>query len=219
MKPMRIAIDGPSGAGKSTIAKEVAKILEFDYIDTGAMYRAVGYKMMQSQVTLKDAIALKKLLDETTIDFHKGRTLLDGEDVSDYIRTPAVSLMASDCSALPVVREKLVELQRELGKQKSVVMDGRDIGTNVFPDAEIKFFVTATAEERAKRRYLELLAKGETVEYQAVLSDMKIRDYNDSTRSLHPLKQAEDAILLDTTHMTIEEVIARIMEEIERCQP
>ena len=218
MKPMRIAIDGPSGAGKSTIAKEVAKILEFDYIDTGAMYRAVGYKMMQSQVTLKDTIALKKLLDETTIDFHKGRTLLDGEDVSDYIRTPAVSLMASDCSALPVVREKLVELQRELGKQKSVVMDGRDIGTNVFPDAEIKFFVTATAEERAKRRYLELLAKGETVEYQAVLSDMKIRDYNDSTRSLHPLKQAEDAILLDTTHMTIEEVIAKIMEEIERCQ-
>jgi cytidylate kinase len=218
MKPMRIAIDGPSGAGKSTIAKEVAKILEFDYIDTGAMYRAVGYKMMESQVTLKDAIALKKLLDETTIDFHKGRTLLDGEDVSDYIRTPAVSQMASDCSALPVVREKLVELQRELGKQKSVVMDGRDIGTNVFPDAEIKFFVTATAEERAKRRYLELLAKGETVEYQAVLSDMKIRDYNDSTRSLHPLKQAEDAILLDTTHMTIEEVIAKIMEEIERCQ-
>ena len=218
MKPMRIAIDGPSGAGKSTIAKEVAKILEFDYIDTGAMYRAVGYKMIQSQVTLKDAIALKKLLDETTIDFHKGRTLLDGEDVSDYIRTPAVSQMASDCSALPVVREKLVELQRELGKQKSVVMDGRDIGTNVFPDAEIKFFVTATAEERAKRRYLELLAKGETVEYQAVLSDMKIRDYNDSTRSLHPLKQAEDAILLDTTHMTIEEVIAKIMEEIERCQ-
>lgn len=219
MKPMRIAIDGPSGAGKSTIAKEVAKILEFDYIDTGAMYRAVGYKMMQSQVTLKDAIALKKLLDETTIDFHKGRTLLDGEDVSDYIRTPAVSQMASDCSALPVVREKLVELQRELGKQKSVVMDGRDIGTNVFPDAEIKFFVTATAEERAKRRYLELLDKGETVEYQTVLSDMKMRDYNDSTRSLHPLKQAEDAILLDTTHMTIEEVIAKIMEEIERCQP
>lgn len=219
MKPMRIAIDGPSGAGKSTIAKEVAKILEFDYIDTGAMYRAVGYKMMQSQVTLKDAIALKKLLDETTIDFHKGRTLLDGEDVSDYIRTPAVSQMASDCSALPVVREKLVELQRELGKQKSVVMDGRDIGTNVFPDAEIKFFVTASAEERAKRRYWELLDKGETAEYQTVLSDMKMRDYNDSTRSLHPLKQAEDSILVDTTYMTIEEVIAKIMEEIERCQP
>jgi len=219
MKPMRIAIDGPSGAGKSTIAKEVAKILEFDYIDTGAMYRAVGYKMMESQVTLKDAIALKKLLDETTIDFHKGRTLLDGEDVSDYIRTPAVSQMASDCSALPVVREKLVELQRELGKQKSVVMDGRDIGTNVFPDAEIKFFVTASAEERAKRRYLELLDKGETAEYQTVLSDMKMRDYNDSTRSLHPLKQAEDSILVDTTYMTIEEVIAKIMEEIERCQP
>ena len=139
--------------------------------------------------------------------------------MSDYIRTPAVSQMASDCSALPVVREKLVELQRELGKQKSVVMDGRDIGTNVFPDAEIKFFVTATAEERAKRRYLELLEKGEAVEYQTVLSDMKIRDYNDSTRSLNPLKQAEDAILLDTTHMTIEEVIAKIMEEIERCQP
>ncbi len=218
MKPMRIAIDGPSGAGKSTIAKEVAKILEFDYIDTGAMYRAVGYKIIQRHVMLKDAIVLKQLLDETTIDFHKGRTLLDGEDVSDYIRTPAVSQMASDCSALPVVREKLVELQRELGKQKSVVMDGRDIGTNVFPDAEIKFFVTATAEERARRRYLELLDKGETAEYQTVLSDMKMRDYNDSTRSLNPLKQAEDAILVDTTHMTIEEVIAKIMEEIERCQ-
>ncbi len=219
MKPMRIAIDGPSGAGKSTIAKEVAKILEFDYIDTGAMYRAVGYKMIQRHVMLEDAITLNQLLDETTIDFHKGRTLLDGEDVSDYIRTPAVSQMASDCSALPVVREKLVELQRELGKQKSVVMDGRDIGTNVFPDAEIKFFVTASAEERAKRRYLELLDKGETVEYQTVLSDMKMRDYNDSTRSLHPLKQAEDSILVDTTYMTIEEVIAKIMEEIERCQP
>ncbi|HPD90199.1 MAG TPA: (d)CMP kinase [Bacillota bacterium] len=219
MKPMRIAIDGPSGAGKSTIAKEVAKILEFDYIDTGAMYRAVGYKMIQRHVMLEDAITLNQLLDETTIDFHKGRTLLDGEDVSDYIRTPAVSQMASDCSALPVVREKLVELQRELGKQKSVVMDGRDIGTNVFPDAEIKFFVTASAEERAKRRYLELLDKGETAEYQTVLSDMKMRDYNDSTRSLHPLKQAEDAILVDTTYMTIEEVIAKIMEEIERCQP
>ncbi|MFA7661218.1 MAG: (d)CMP kinase [Clostridia bacterium] len=219
MKPMRIAIDGPSGAGKSTIAKEVAKILEFDYIDTGAMYRAVGYKMIQRHVMLEDAITLNQLLDETTIDFHKGRTLLDGEDVSDYIRTPAVSQMASDCSALPVVREKLVELQRELGKQKSVVMDGRDIGTNVFPDAEIKFFVTASAEERAKRRYLELLDKGETAEYQTVLSDMKMRDYNDSTRSLHPLKQAEDSILVDTTYMTIEEVIAKIMEEIERCQP
>ena len=219
MKPMRIAIDGPSGAGKSTIAKEVAKILEFDYIDTGAMYRAVGYKMIQRHVMLEDAITLNQLLDETTIDFHKGRTLLDGEDVSDYIRTPAVSQMASDCSALPVVREKLVELQRELGKQKSVVMDGRDIGTNVFPDAEIKFFVTASAEERAKRRYWELLDKGETAEYQTVLSDMKMRDYNDSTRSLHPLKQAEDSILVDTTYMTIEEVIAKIMEEIERCQP
>jgi cytidylate kinase len=218
MNLIRIAIDGPSGAGKSTIAKEVARALGIDYIDTGAMYRAVGYKMIREQVLPENLIALEKLLDKTQIDFKNGRTFLDGEDVSDVIRTSQVSRMASACSALSVVREKLVEMQREMGRHKSVIMDGRDIGTNVFPNAEIKFFITATDEERARRRYLELVEKGEKVDYSQVLSDMRERDYNDSTRVLNPLKKAEDALLLDTTQMTIREVVTRIMEEINQWQ-
>ncbi len=212
---IRIAIDGPSGAGKSTIAKRVAKLLGIDYIDTGAMYRAIGYKMLCQQVGLNDRMALMQLLAQTEIDFTDGNIILDGEIVNDRIRTPEVSRMASDCSALTEVREKLVALQKKMGQTKSVVMDGRDIGTNVLTDAEYKFFMTASSAERAQRRWLELREKGEEVDLAKVESDIIQRDYNDSTRALNPLKKAEDAVEIDTTGLTIDEVTDKILEVIK----
>lgn len=212
---IRIAIDGPSGAGKSTIAKRVAKLLGIDYIDTGAMYRAIGYKILQNRIGLTDKEALQRLLATTEIDFTAGNIVLDGEIVNDKIRTPEISKMASDASALPEVREKLVALQRKMGQVKSVVMDGRDIGTNVLTDAEYKFFMTASSAERAKRRWLELSEKGESADLAQVEADIIQRDHNDSTRALNPLKKAEDAMELDTTGMTIEEVTQKILEVIK----
>lgn len=218
MNNIKIAIDGPSGSGKSTIAKAIAEKLDIDYIDTGAMYRAVAYKMMEQSVSDDNQDAIKGMLENTVIEFIDGKTLLDGEDVSNVIRKSEVARMASICSALPVVRDKLVDLQRKMGHTKSVVMDGRDIGTNVFKDAEVKFFITASPEERANRRYLELLEKGEDITYEQVLESIRKRDHSDSTRELNPLKQAEDAILLDTTYMTIKEVEDSIMKEIKKWQ-
>jgi cytidylate kinase len=212
---IRIAIDGPSGAGKSTIAKRVAKLMGIDYIDTGAMYRAIGCKILQNDIRLDDREALVQLLSQTEIDFSSGNIILDGEIVNDKIRTPEVSKMASDCSALPEVREKLVALQKKMGQVKSVVMDGRDIGTNVLTDAEFKFFMTASSAERAQRRWLELSEKGENVDLAQVEADIIQRDHNDSTRKLNPLKKAEDAIELDTTGMTIEEVTQKILEVVK----
>ena len=209
---IRIAIDGPSGAGKSTIAKRIAKLLGIDYIDTGAMYRAIGYKILQNHIDLDDKEALLKMLAQTEIDFASGNIILDAEIVNDKIRTPEVSKMASDCSALHEVREKLVALQKKMGQAKSVVMDGRDIGTNVLTDAEFKFFMTASSAERAQRRWLELKEKGENVDLDQVEADIIQRDHNDSTRKLNPLKKAEDAIELDTTGLTIEEVTQKILE-------
>ena len=211
----RIAVDGPSGAGKSTIAKAVAQKLGIDYIDTGAMYRAIGYKMLKEGVSTDDLDGIQKLLDTTEIDFSKGDTILDGKIINDQIRTPEISRQASACSAVGIVRKKLVDLQQKMGQAKSVVMDGRDIGTVVFPDAEYKFFITASPEERAKRRYRELLAKGQEVSYDQVLADITARDYNDSTREVTPLRKAEDAIEVDTTNMTIEEVIDYICKEMK----
>ncbi len=208
----RIAIDGPGGAGKSTIAKAVASKLGIDYIDTGAMYRAIGYKLAAEAIDLEDAAAVQEMLDRTDIDFVQGTILLDGEDVNDKIRTPEMSVMASKCSALPAVREKLVEIQRAMGMRKSVIMDGRDIGTNVLKDAEYKIYLTASAEERARRRFDELQAKGEDQSYESVLEDIRARDHSDMTRELNPLRKAEDAVELDTTGMTIDEVISRVLE-------
>ena len=208
----RIAIDGPSGAGKSTIAKKVAKELNIDYIDTGAMYRAVGYKMNREGVPFEECDALKEMLDATDIDFASGDIILDGEIVNTLIRTPEVSMLASKCSALPMVREKLVEIQRAMGTRKSVIMDGRDIGTNVLKDAEYKIFLTASAEERADRRFKELQEKGEDQSYEDVLADIKQRDHNDTTRKLNPLKKADDAIELDTTGMGIDDVVKAVLE-------
>ena len=209
---LRIAVDGPSGAGKSTIAKAVAKKLDIDYIDTGAMYRAVGYKMLQEGVALTDIEGLQAMLDDTEIDFSQGNIYLDGVIVNDYIRTPEISKQASDCSDIGIVRKKLVDLQQKMGESKSVIMDGRDIGTVVFPDAEYKFYVTASAEERARRRHEELIAKGQDVNYDQVLIDINTRDHNDSTREITPLRKADDAVEVDTTSMNIEQVVGHICD-------
>ena len=214
-KIFKIAIDGPGGAGKSTIAKLIAKKLGIDYIDTGAMYRALGLKMMNLGMDFEDADAIGKLLEETDIDFRDGNIFLDGENVSDLIRTPEVSMAASKVSAYAFVRKHMVSAQQKMGESKSVIMDGRDICTDVFPDAEYKYFVTADAEERAMRRYKELIEKGQEAVFEQVLADIKQRDYNDSTREASPLKQAEDAELVDTTHMTIDEVVDYICGKVE----
>lgn len=215
----RVAVDGPSGAGKSTIAKKVAEKLGIVYIDTGAMYRAIGYKVGQHLAagdgSQFDAFIKGNEFDDfirnTRIDLVDGRIMLDGEDVSEKIRTPEVSMMASRCSSIPIVREKLVELQREMGQRKSVIMDGRDIGTNVLKDAEYKIYLTASAEERARRRYKELEQKGEDQSYEEVLEDIIKRDHNDMTRQLNPLKKADDAVEIDSTAMSIDEVVDEIL--------
>ena len=214
-KIFKIAIDGPSGAGKSTIAKAVAKKLGIDYIDTGAMYCAIGYKMREEGVSPDDGEALTRLLESTDIDFVNGDIILDGTVVNDKIRTSDISQRASECSALPEVREKLVQLQRSMGEKKSVIMDGRDIATNVLKDAQYKFFLTASAEERADRRYKELVEKGERISYDEVLEDIKKRDHNDMTRKLNPLRKADDALEVDSTGLSVEEVIDKILKEIK----
>ncbi len=213
---IRVAIDGPSGAGKSTIAKAVAKKMGIDYIDTGAMYRAVGLKVKMNGIDFKNEAAMEKMLADTDIDFVNGDIILDGTIVNKEIRANDMSMMASNVSALPAVRAKLVELQRKMGQTKSIIMDGRDIGTNVLTDAEYKFFMTASAEERADRRYKELLEKGQDVTYGQILEDIKQRDHNDMTRALNPLKKADDAIELDTTGMSIEEVTDYILNEVNK---
>lgn len=210
----RIAIDGPSGAGKSTIAKAVARRMGIDYIDTGAMYRAIGLKMLSRGLAMEDSQALLDMLAETEIDFAGGRVILDGQAVDSLIRTPEVSKAASDCSALAPVRSKLVELQRKMGKTKSVIMDGRDIGTNVLTDAEYKYFLTASPEERALRRYKEMQEKGQESDYDKVLAQIIERDHNDSTRALNPLRKAEDAEEIDSTHMTIDQVVDYICSQV-----
>ena len=210
----RIAVDGPSGAGKSTIAKAVAKKLDIEYIDTGAMYRAVGFKVASCGVSTDDVKAIEGLIEDTDIDLVEGRILLDGVDVSDSIRTPEMSMMASKCSAIPAVREKLVEIQREMGRRKSVIMDGRDIGTNVLKDAEYKIYLTASAEERAQRRFKELQEKGEDQSYEEVLQDIIQRDHNDMTRELNPLRKAEDAIEIDSTGMNVDQVVDAVLKVV-----
>lgn len=212
----QIAIDGPSGAGKSTIARLVAKGLDITYIDTGAMYRAVAYKCIETGTSAEDEGRVISLLENLTIDLDGDTVILDGEDVSPEIRNDKVSMAASKVSQIPKVREYLVLKQRKMASSKSVVADGRDIGTNVFKDAKYKFFLTASPEERARRRFEELESKGEDVEYQDILSAIKERDYQDSHRKLNPLTKAVDAIEIDTTNMNIEEVrdviIKRIIE-------
>ncbi|MDD7511657.1 MAG: (d)CMP kinase [Peptostreptococcaceae bacterium] len=210
----QIAIDGPGGAGKSTIAKEVAARLGIDYIDTGAMYRAVACKLIRMDALDAEESYIEKILNDTKVDFSSGKTILDGIDVSEDIRKAEISAAASKCSALRVVREKLVSLQQAMGQRKSVVMDGRDIGTNVFTNAKYKFYLTADPKVRAKRRYDELTAKGQQVEFEQVLKDIISRDEHDMNRKLNPLKKAADAIEIDSSNMSIEAVVEFICKEI-----
>lgn len=213
-----IALDGPAGAGKSTIAKELSKALDILYLDTGAMYRALGLKAYNNKVDMYDDTQIKRLLGATRIDvkYVKGaqRTCLDKKDVSDKIREPHIGKAASDISAIPAVRYKMVELQRQIASRCSMVLDGRDIGTYVLPKAEFKFYITARPEIRAERRYRELLEKGQTAVLEDVLKEINIRDGNDSKRAVAPLKKADDAVEIDTSDMTAEQAVETIIKKI-----
>ena len=211
-----IAIDGPAGAGKSTIAKAVAKKKGLIYVDTGAMYRALGLYLLRNKIDAADEAAVIAACEraDVSIAFENGEqvVLLDSENVNGLIRTEAVGNMASACSAIARVREIMVERQQKLAKNCDVVMDGRDIGTVVLPDAHCKIFLTASAKVRAKRRYDELVEKGVPCDLKQIEEDIIKRDERDTTRAASPLRQAEDAVLVDTSDMTIDEVIAKIME-------
>lgn len=211
-----IAIDGPAGAGKSTIAKIVAKNLGYIYVDTGAMYRAMAYYLLQKQVPVDDADAMAKACQDADISIeyqnNEQVVLLNGENVNAYLRTEEVGNMASVSSTNGDVRKKLVELQQKLAKTTNVVMDGRDIGTCVLPEAEVKIYLTASSAVRAKRRYDELIAKGQSADLDKIEADIIERDNRDMTREISPLKQADDAILVDSSYMTIQEVADKIME-------
>ena len=215
---MIIAIDGPSGAGKSTVAKLLAKNLGITYLDTGAMYRAVGLKALRTGVSCSDEKAVDEMLKNTEIDVVNDdgvqKVYLDGEEVSGFIREHRVSKAASDISAVPCVRIAMVELQRKIASKKDTILDGRDIGTYVLPNADFKFYLTASVQERAKRRYAELTAKGESCTLEGIAKDIEQRDYNDSHRALAPLKQADDAVLVDTTNLNIDEVLQTLTEKI-----
>ncbi len=211
MSSVNIAIDGPAGAGKSTVAKGIAKKLGFIYVDTGALYRAIGVYAIRKGVNTKDADGVGALLGEIKIElkFVDGvqRVFLNDEDVSEAIRTPDASMAASNVSAIPAVRAFLLELQRDIAKKNNCLMDGRDIGTVVLPDAQIKIFMTADVEERAMRRYKELQEKGINDSYEQVLKEMKERDFQDSNRPIAPLKPAEDSMIFDSTGHTLEQSI------------
>lgn len=211
-----IAIDGPAGAGKSTIARRVAKELSFIYVDTGAMYRAMAYYFLQNGIASDDEAAIAKACPavDVTIAYENGeqQVLLNGENVNGVIRTEQVGNMASATSVYPVVRKKLVELQQELAAKADVIMDGRDIGTCVLPNAQVKIYLTASSKTRATRRYEELTAKGESCDLEEIEKDIIERDYRDMHRETSPLKQAEDAVLVDSSDLTINEVVAAIRE-------
>lgn len=223
-KGLIIAIDGPAASGKSTTAQLLAQKLGYVYIDTGAMYRACALKAKKMGIDINDEESIRELLDDIDIRIEnhnsRNRIFLDGEDISEDIRADDISALASAISAIPAVRYKMVELQRKMGEKGGVILDGRDIGTFVFPTAEVKFFLTASPEVRAKRRWLELQQKGINKDFSEVLADLVKRDNNDSQRALAPLKKADDAIEVDTSNMTIEEqtdylyqIISSRMEE------
>lgn len=214
----KIAIDGPAGAGKSTISKKVASLLGFVYIDTGAMYRTVGLKAVRCNVDTNDEKGVIELLPSLDIDIrHEGveqHIYLDGENVSDQIRTPQISMAASNVSRIPAVRLAMVDMQRKLAQNHDVVMDGRDIASYVLPDAEIKIFLTASVDARAKRRYDELLEKGENVSFEDVKNEMIQRDTNDSTREFAPLTIADGAEVIDTSELTLSESIDKVINYV-----
>lgn len=221
LSTISIAIDGPAGAGKSTIAKRLAKELGFYYVDTGAIYRTVAYFLDLLGISPKDVDGVERYIDELTIkmEYDEEGTqhmLMNGMDVTGEIRTPDISQKASLVSAHAVVREVLLDMQRDVAKSYNVIMDGRDIGTVVLPDAQVKIFLTASAEVRAKRRFEELQAKGSKDSYEKVLKDLQQRDYQDSHRAIAPLKQAHDAVKVDTSDLDIDGVVAAIREIVRQ---
>lgn len=219
---LQIALDGPAGAGKSTVAKIVAKQLKLFYVDTGAMYRAIAYKVLKSGAPMDDEFKVSQIAKSTEVKLdHSDERIVwcDGEDITQEIRLPEVSRAVPVVAAYPGVRERLVELQRMEAERGGVVMDGRDIGTYVLPEADLKIFLTATPEERAKRRWIELKKAGKDVTFQDVAQDMAQRDRVDTEREVSPLKPAEDAIILDTTGLSVEELVVKILAlalEVER---
>lgn len=216
---INVAVDGPAGAGKSTVSRAAAKAMGYIYVDTGALYRAVGVNALRNGIDTKDRLAVAESLSDISVNlvFENGeqKVLLNGEDVSAEIRTPDASMAASDVSAVPNVRDFLFDLQRSIASNNNCIMDGRDIGTVVLPNAKVKVFLTASPEERAMRRFRELSEKGSTVKYEEVLEDLIKRDYNDSHREVAPLKQADDAVLLDTTGMTLEQSVESLIKIIK----
>lgn len=217
---MIVAIDGPSGAGKSTLAKRLARELGFMYLDTGAMYRALALKILRQGLDLDDQERLAALVNATKIDLIEARAnlkvLLDGVDVSDLIRTPEVSQMASKVSAFPVVRKRMLDLQRALGQNGSVVAEGRDIGTVIFPNAEVKIYLDASVNERARRRYEELRNRGRAVSFEDTVREIEERDKRDSERDLAPLKKAEDALAIDSSALSADAVAEQVMRTIKQ---
>lgn len=218
MKNIAVAVDGPAGSGKSTVAKLIAKNMNIVYIDTGAMYRTVGLYCIENGIDTKNEKAVCSVLDDIKMDIKAqmgGQTIfLNGVDVTSKVRTQEAGRAASDVAVILAVREKLVEIQRNMAKGTSVIMDGRDIGTNVLPKAEVKIFLNASVEERAKRRVGELLALGENPDFDEVKEQIRKRDENDTNRKHNPLRKAEDAVEIDTTGMTIDEVIDKISDII-----
>lgn len=214
-----IAIDGPAGAGKSTIAKRAAKELSYIYVDTGAMYRAMALYFLRKGILPEDEAAVSAACDEITVTLStengEQQVFLNGENVNSYIRTEEVGKVTSTVSAYAKVREKLTQLQREMAASIDLIMDGRDIGTCVLPEAQVKVYLTASVETRGKRRFLELQEKGEACELEQICEDIRKRDEQDMNREISPLKQARDAVLVDSSFMTIEEVVDRILELVE----
>lgn len=214
-----VAIDGPSGAGKSTVARAAAARLGFVYVDTGAMYRAIGLAMCRKGISGEDTVGIIAALPEIDVrlSYQDGaqHVLLCGEDVSDAIRTPEIAYYASKVSAVPEVRKFLLDVQRDMAKKGNILMDGRDIGTVILPDAPVKIFLTASAEKRAERRYLELCQKDRQLTRESVLHDIVERDRQDMTRAAAPLRQADDAVLLDTSDMTLDESIEAVLQIIQ----
>lgn len=219
IKMIAVAIDGPAGAGKSTLARAVAKRLSYIYVDTGALYRSIALNAVRNNIETSNSEEIEKMLKKTEIELKfindEQRVFLNGEDVSDKIRTSEISMAASSISALPVVRSFLLELQRELARKNNVIMDGRDIGTVVLPSAQVKIFLTASPECRAKRRYDEYIANGKQESYEDILESIKQRDYNDTNREIAPLKAADDAVLVDTSDDTPQQSVERITKIIE----
>lgn len=222
MKTYIIAIDGPAGVGKSTVAKRLASELQFTYVDTGAMYRAIALYYIEKDLPVDESTVVKHL-DEIEIELEYIQDVqnifLNGKNVTDFIRTPEVSTGSSKVAVIGDVRKKLVKLQREIGRKQNVIMDGRDIGTRVFPNADVKLFLTASCEERAKRRVLEMREKGIEISYEEILESIRFRDKNDSGREIDPLRPADDAIIIDNTHESLEQTVDRIKTIIkERLQ-